>query len=295
MRLRLLAVCLPALFLGCDQVEYRPRLPDAAVVTVDHMGAYTSRLGDDEEEVNGTAFQDSWKWSYEKHGDGWIVRRRLDSLFGKGYHRLSMPNELEKKANLDIELGPDGLPRRITGYDSLHAVLARIEQRRDYREKLLRLSDTVRFQAEMRDAFRLRNLLPQGVLKSKTPIGVADANRVLETLKLDSARYLGEQTRLRRHCLEYEVYYHREDSLPLLVEQFFFSSAAHRKWKNSLWSPGRVDAFRHFSVERETGLPCFESVTETGHITLRDTTEKSEQPITLYRYEEDIYGPPPEG
>ena len=200
-----------------------------------------------------------------------------------------MPNELEKKADLDIELGADGIPRRITGYDTLHAVLSRIEQRPSYRDQLLKSSDTIRFQAVQRDIFRLRRFLPTGVLKRETPLEVGEINRRLETLKLDSARYQGERPRLKLRCLEYEAYYHRTDSLPLMVEQFFFSAPKHRKWKHSTWKPGSVDGTWHFSVERATGLPCFESITEAGHITLQDSTEKSEQPVTLYRYEEDIY------
>jgi hypothetical protein len=89
--------------------------------------------------------------------------------------------------------------------------------------------------------------------------------------------------------LEYDAYYHRTDSLPLLVEQFFYSSVPHRAWKHSIWNPGEVDGIWHFSLDRKTGLPCFESLSETGHIVLKDTAQKAEQPITLYRYEEDLY------
>ena len=75
----------------------------------------------------------------------------------------------------------------------------------------------------------------------------------------------------------------------MMVEQFFFSSSKHRKWKKAKWSPGVVSGTRHFSVDRETGLPCFESITEIGRITLKNPEDKAEQPIVLYRYEEDVY------
>jgi len=290
LRLRLLILGIPGsmLLCQCRKVDYQPLPPDDATLTVYHLGAYSSQLGE-EKEVPGTLFQTRWKTRWKKEGDGVLVQRRLDSLYGKGYHKLSMPNELEKKADLDIELGSDRIPRRITGYDSLHAVLGRMPQRESYRKQLLLNSDTIRFQAQLRDLFRLRSLLPPGILTRETRIGVEDINQKLETLKLDSIHYQGTRPRLKLSCLEYEAYYHRVDSLPLLVEQFFFSTAKHRKWKKSSWDPGVVDGTWHFSVERSTGLPCFESITETGHILLKDKEEKTEQPITVFRYEEDIY------
>ena len=288
--LRLLAILTAAVLLSaCDKVDYKPVPPSEAILKIYHMGAYSSQMPDDEKEVQGTLFQTQWKVRYKKQGDGWLVHRQLDSLFGRGYHKNSMPNELEKKTTLDMELGPDGVPKTIIGYDSLHSILSKIDQPEDYRKQLLKLTDTVFLQAEQRDAFRLRNFLPLGILKRGSPLAVDGLNPKLETVKLDSALYQGDNPRLELRCLEYEVYYHRTDSLPLMVEQFFFSSSKHRKWKHAAWSPGQVDGIWHFSVERSTGLPCFESRSETGHITLKNAEEKSELPITLIRYEEDIY------
>ena len=287
--LRFLAIPIAALLCSCNKVDYKPVAPPETLLTVYHMGAYSSQMPEEDKEVQGTLFQTTWKLRWKTQGDGALVQRRLDTLDGKGYHKYSMPNELEKKANLDIELGPDGVPRGITGYDTLHAALRRIAQRENYRDQLLKLSDTARFQAQLRDVFRLRRLLPPGVHKRDTILEIAGINRRLETLKLDSARYQGERPRLKLHCLEYEAYYHRADSLPLMVEQFFFSAPKHRKWKHSLWKPGTVVGTWHFSVEQSTGLPCFESISEAGHITLQDTAEKSDLPVTLFRYEEDIY------
>jgi len=274
---------------SCDKADYEPVLPDKAVLTVDHMGAYSSQMGDDENEVQGTLFQTRWTLDWERQGSGWLVERRLDSLNARGYHKNSMPNELEKKANLNIALDSNGIPYQITGYDSLPALLSRIDQSDTYRQQLLQSSDTLKFQATLRDIFRLQRLLPKGVLKSGTPLNVQEINLHLETVKLDSAMYQQERPRQHLECLEYDAYYHRTDSLPLLVEQFFFSSSKHRAWKHSLWDPGQVDGIWHFSVERTTGLPCFESLSEIGHLVLKDTAQKTEQPITLYRYEEDLY------
>ena len=284
------ATCLiPLLLCSCGKLQYQPVMPTEKVQTVHHLGAYSSQLGDEEKEVEGTLFQTRWRLLWKRQGGGWSVQRRLDTLFGRGYHKNSMPNELEKKANLDLELDSNRLPVKITGYDSLHAILARIDQREGYRRQLLAMSDTVQFKAVLRDEFRLRNLLPLGELKRDMPLEVSGINPHLETVKLDSARFQGDRPRLELRCLEYEVYYHRVDSLPLLVEQFFYSASKNHKWKHSTWSPGPVEGIWHFSMERSTGLPCFESLTETGHITLKNSEDKSEQPITLYRYEEDLY------
>jgi hypothetical protein len=285
---RALLVAPLALLWQCSRVDYQPSPPDQATLSIHHLGAYSSQIGEDKE-VQGTLFQTRWKLHWKKSGSGYAVARRLDTLQGKGYHKYSMPHELEKKIDLDFEIGSDGIPVKITGYDSLRAVFARLPQRESYRDQLLRLSDTALFRAAHRDAFRLRNMLPRGDLEMGTPLDVKGINGRLETLKLDSARYQGPSPRLERSCLEYEVYYHRTDSLALMVEMFFYSSSRHRKWKKSTWAPGAVDGIRHFSVERETGLPCFESITEFGHVTLNDPEEKTEQPITLYRYEEDIF------
>ena len=277
------------LLLACNKLDYKPVLPQEAVLTVYHIGAYSSQMPEDEKEVQGTLFQTRWKLRYKKQGNGLLAHRQLDSLYGKGYHKNSMPNELEKKVTLDITLGPDGLPQKITGYDSLYSILSQIQQPEDYRKQLLKLSDSTFFQAEQKDLFRLRNFLPKGMLKRGTPLQVGDINSRLETVKLDSALYQGDNPRLELRCLEYEVYYHRADSLSLLVEQFFFSSSRNRKWKHSTWTPGRVDGIWHFSAERGTGLPCFESRSEIGRVTLKNPEDKSEQPVTLIRYEEDIY------
>jgi hypothetical protein len=123
------------------------------------------------------------------------------------------------------------------------------------------------------------------------PLETADINSRLETLKLDSARFERTLLRMDRNCFEYKAYYHRSDSLPLLVEQFFHSGQKHRAWKKSVWKPGTVEGVWHFSMDGRTGLPCFETITETGRITLLKEDTKAEQPITLYRYEEDLYLP----
>jgi len=283
---------IPVLFFlcHCSKSEYQPVFPEKASWTVHHLGAYSSKLGEGRE-VQGTQFQGRLRLSWTKQGGGWRVQRRLDSLGGRGYHKNSMPDELEKKADLDIELGPDRIPLKISGYDTLLAALARIEQKDQYRKQLLSETDTLHFQALLRDMFRLRALLKPGVWEINASIAVAEMNSALETLKLDSAQYQGPRPRIKRSCLEYEVYYHREDSLALLVEQFFFSASAHRKWRKSTWSPATVMGLRHFSVDQRTGLPCFESITETAVVLLKNAEDKTEQPVTLYRYAEDLYVP----
>jgi hypothetical protein len=122
-------------------------------------------------------------------------------------------------------------------------------------------------------------------------------NGSLETMKIDSARYDALRVRgtsggLRKNCLEYTLYYHRTDSLPLLMEQFFFSNVNTRKYRKYSWKPGQVNGFLQFSVEGETGLPCFHSRSEIGDITLTYAPDKEDTvdvPIQLIRYEEDIY------
>jgi len=121
---------------------------------------------------------------------------------------------------------------------------------------------------------------------------VGELNECLETLKRDPARYDAMRWRgvvNKRDCLEYTLEYHRSDSLPLLVEQFFFSNIQNRKYRKYSWKPGTVKGFLQFSVERDSGLPCFHARSEIGDITLEYKPDKAEVPIQLIRYEEELY------
>ncbi len=296
-RCLVLAFCFP--FWECSKVDYQPIRPDEMRIKVNHLGMYSSRLGEDDE-LQGTQFQTTWTLQITKGkttGIGSLVHRHYDTLQGKGFHKNSMPGELEKKVDLDLELGSDGIPVKITGYDSLHRILGRILQPAAFSKQLIAQSDTVYFQAWLRDLYRMERFLPSGLLINGTALEVGKINEHLETIKLDSARYRSTTPRLKRVCLDFDAYYHRMDSLPLLVEQFFGSSAKNRKWKRSEWSPGKVEGIWHFSMDKKSGISCMESLVETGFITLKKIKEKKEkpeekpqeQPIRLIRYEEDIF------
>ena len=280
----------------CQSTEFRPALPDKASFKVHHLGTYSTKIsGDDQKEVQGTLFQTRLAYQLEKQGSGWLLRRRLDTLIAKGYHKLSMPHELEKKVNIDIELDSSWVPVKITGYDSLSKVLARIDQKEDFKKQLLRSSDSAYFAAWTRDWWRMAGFLPRGAeLTMYQKLPVDELNKTLETLKIDSARFdalrfRGTNADNKRNCLEYSLEYHRTDSLPLLVEQFFFSGIQNRKYRKYSWKPGLVKGTLQFSVQRDTGLPCFHARTEIGDITLEYKEDKAEVPIQLFRYEEDIY------
>lgn len=291
---------LPCLALGllhCElKTSFTPVLPDKAEFHVYHLGTYSTKMaGDEEKETQGTIFQTTLSYRLEKQGAGAHIHRKLDTLIARGYHKLSMPHELEKKVDLDIDLDSAMIPVKITGYDSLKAVLGRIQQKDDYRKALLAASDPARYQAETRDWWRVARMLPRGVdIEPRKPLSVAEVNKTLELRKLDSARFDGPLPRgatlnKKKNCLEYTVYYHRNDSLPLLVEQFFFSNLQNRKYRGHSWKPGLVQGMEQFSVERTTGLPCFHSKSESADILLEKKKDQSEIPIQLFRYEEDIY------
>lgn len=281
---------------GCQSTAYQPAFPDKAAFKVHHLGTYSSKLvGEEEKEIQGTIFQTRLSFNLEKEGSGWRLHRSLDTLIARGYHKLSMPHELEKKVNLDIRLDSSRIPVRIDGYDSLPEVLGRIKQKEEFRKQLLEASDTAAYRAAMRDWWRMAALLPTGVeFEMNQSLPVETLNKTLETVTLDSARYdamrwRGTHADNRRNCLEYTLHYHRTDSLALLVEQFFFSATPNRKYRKYSWKPGAVKGTLTFSMDRATGLPCFHSRTEVGDITLEFKQEKAEVPIQLIRYEEDIY------
>lgn len=283
--------------LSCQKTALQTTgFPDKAAFKVHHLGTYSTKLaGEDNKEAQGTIFETRLAFTLEKEGSGWLLKRRLDTMIARGYHKLSMPHELEKKVGLDITLDSAHIPTRIQGYDSLARILGRLDQKEDYKKQLLKSSDTAEFAAWTRDWWRLASFLPKGeelAMYQKLPVD--GINKTLETLKLDSARfdamrYRGTTGGNKRNCLEYTLQYHRIDSLPLLVEQFFFSNVQTRKYRKYSWKPGRVNGWLQFSVDRETGLPCFHSRSEIGDITLEYAEDKAEAPIQLFRYEEDIY------
>ena len=289
----LFGAALAVLLLGCQDRTFTPAFPDQAAIRVTHAGNYSSKFADNEKEFHGTQFQTNLTWHLEKQGSGWVMKRRLDTLYARGYHKLSMPHEVEKKVNLDVTLDSSRIPVKIEGYDSLAKVLGRIDQKEEYRKQLLKSADTAYFSAWLRDWFRMLAFLPAGrefAMHEKLPVD--DLNKRLETLKIDSARYDAMRWRgvsNKRNCLEYTLEYHRSDSLPLLVEQFFFSNIQNRKYRKYSWKPGTVKGFLQFSVERDSGLPCFHARSEIGDITLEYKPDKAEVPIQLIRYEEELY------
>jgi hypothetical protein len=284
-------VALTALgFIRCERTAvFDPKFPDQAKYRISHLGTYSSRL-DEEKEVQGTIFETTVSFELERKAPGWILRRNLDTLNAKGYHKFSMPHELEKKLDLEIAMDAQMMPVRIDGYDSMAAVLGRIQQKEEYRKQLLASLDTAKYRAEWRDWWRLNSFLPRGVkLEARKPLSVDAINKTLETLKADSARFDGPRPRRKKSCLEYTIYYHRTDSLTLLMEQFYFSSNQNRKYRKYDWNASVVQGVLQYSVEQSTGMPCFYSKTEASDLELRLEAEKAKIPVHLFRYEEDLY------
>jgi len=290
-RARKAALVLLALGLfHCERsAVYSPKTPDSSHFRVFHLGTYSSKL-DEEKEIEGTIFTSTLSFDLKRADAGFILKRKLDTMIARGYHKLSMPHELEKKVELSLTLDSGLIPVRIVGYDSLKAVLSRIQQKDDFRKQLLLASDTTKYKAGWRDWWRMERFLPAGVkLEAKQAMPVEALNKTLETLHLDSARFDGPRPRLKLNCLDYSLYYHRTDSLSLLMEQFFFSNIQNRKYRKYSWGPSVIQGILQYSVERGTGLPCFQSKSEGSDLTLEYKSEKASVPVHLYRYEEDIY------
>lgn len=290
------AAFLAGFLLACQSAEFQPAFPEKSTFKVHHLGTYSSKLiGENEKEQQGTIFETRLSYTLEKQGPGYRLERRLDTMVARGFHKLSMPHELEKKLSIAMDLDSSRIPVRIHGYDTLGKVLGRLDQKPEFRDQLLKASDTATYAAYARDWWRMLAFLPRGrEFKMYEKLPVEEINKTLETLKLDSARYdamryRGTHADNKRNCLEYTLQYHRTDSLPLLVEQFFFSNIPNRKYRKYSWTPGPVQGFLQFSVDRETGLPCFHSRSEIGDITMTYAKDKKTASIQLYRYEEDIY------
>jgi len=288
---RIAALAVLALgLIHCERTAvYSPKTPDSAHFRVFHLGTYSSKL-DEEKEIEGTIFQTTLSFDLQRAGAGFTLKRKLDTMVARGYHKLSMPHELEKKVDLTLTLDSGLIPVRIDGYDSLKPVLSRIQQKDDFRKQLLLASDPAKYKAEWRDWWRMERFLPTGVkLEAKQSLPVEGLNKGLETLHLDSARFDGPRPRLKLNCLDYSLYYHRTDSLSLLMEQFFFSNIQNRKYRKYTWGPSVIRGTLQYSVERQTGLPCFQSKSESSDLDLELKSEKTSVPVHLYRYEEDIY------
>jgi hypothetical protein len=257
--------------------------------SVSHLGAFSSRLGEDALEKQGTQFQTEWSLSWEKTQDGYRTVRKLDTLEGRGYHKLTLARELRVKADIEEILDAQGHPLAIKGYDSLATILKAIPQEERYRNQLLEDADTTELNSQERDTWRLRKLLEPGRYLHGQSLSVDATNATLETVKLDSAKFIGARYRNGRDCLEYEAYYRRMDSLPLLVEMFFFTASPNRQFRTYSWKPTEIRGTRHFSIDEDTGLPCFEFWNETGEFILTHPKNSSEQAISIFRYEEDVY------
>jgi hypothetical protein len=274
----------------CERTAvYAPKSPESSRFRVHHLGTYSSKL-DEEKEIEGTIFQTTLAYELGREGAGFVLHRKLDTMMARGYHKLSMPHELEKKVELTLHLDSGFIPTRIDGYDSLKPVLSRIQQKEGYRKQLLLASDTAKYKSQWRDWWRLERFLPTGTrLEARQALPVDAINKTLETLHIDSARFDGPRPRLKLDCLDYSLYYHRTDSLALLMEQFFFSNIQNRKYRKYDWGPSVVNGTLQYSVERKTGLPCFQSKSETSDLEMELKTDKAKAPVHLYRYEEDIY------
>lgn len=280
--------------LGLIQCErntaFNPKIPDKTHYRVFHLGTFSSQLNE-EKEIEGTIFQTTLSFDLEREGRGWKLHRKLDTLMARGYHKFSMPQELEKKLDLDIRLDSAFIPFRIDGYDSIKSVLGRIQQKEDYRKQLLEGTDTAYYKAEWRDFWRMNmTALPRGrEIESGERLPVEGLNGTLETLKADSILFVGFRPRLKKACLDFNVFYHRTDSLTLLMEQFYFSSLQNRKYRKYPWKPSLIQGILQFSVEQGTGLPCFHSKSEISEVPLEIKEDKTVVTVRLYRYEEDIY------
>lgn len=275
---------------GCrSSLSFEPRLPDRAEYRVSSFSMYSSKL-EEEQEVPGSRFQGEWRFTFEKGSAGNRLERRVLDFKPEGYLKSALFRELEKVVDIDLLLDDNLQVREIRGYDSLEKVLRRVEQKKPaWSEELVRSMDRPRLEAEMRDRFRLLRALPAGELRPSTRLPHEALARSLETLQLDSVVFTGPRSRLKKDCLEFVAFYTRTDSLGLLVEQFRFSKRSHARWRKASYAPAPFKGRRELSVDRETGLPCYESATEIAAVTLQDTVEREEVPVQLIRFQEDVY------
>ncbi len=279
------------LLTACEKGErFKPKYPESLTLSDSHIGAYSSKRTEDEKETAGTQFRTDSKWAFSKTEHGFRLVRSMDTMVARGYHKNSMPNELERKVALTLDFDSSLDLQNIQGYDTLHTVLKRIPQVKDeWRTQLLKLSDTVAMQKSMRDLWRMFKVFPKDepLLPGQT-LDPAQLNQKLETFTADTITFIGRNPRLNKVCLDAKIQYHREDSLVLLREQFLNSSNASRKLRNSTPSMADVQGTYVISVDKKTGLPCYWSLTEIGDMKLHDATTQQDQPIQLIRFEEDV-------
>lgn len=280
-----------ALFSGCrPEARYQPTPPESTTLKNSHSGYYSTKKAEDVREMAGTQFQTENIWSFSKTESGYRIIRTLDSMVARGYHKNSMPNELERKAEITLEFDKDMQPTAVRGYDTLHRVLAKIPQTRDeWRTQLLRMSDTVLMARAQMDLWRLFRLMPRDTpLVEGQSIDVQALNQTLQTFKADSAKFLARLPRLGKVCFDAAVYYTRTDSLVLLREQFLNSTAAYRRIRNPKSTEAAIKGTIQFAVNEKTGLPCYWSHTEFGEIAISDSAAKENLKVQLIRFEEDV-------
>jgi hypothetical protein len=180
--------------------------------------------------------------------------------------------------------------KSILGYDSLHSVLRKIpQQKEEWRQQLIAMSDTAYLKKSLRDLWRLFKLFPKDQpLLPGQQLDPAALNQQLETFKADTILFKGRNPRLNKVCLDAIVQYQKTDSLVLLREQFLNSSGANRKLRNSVPGIAEVQGTFVISVDKKTGLPCYWSQAEIGQMKLHDNVSGQDQLIQLIRFEEDV-------
>ena len=75
----------------------------------------------------------------------------------------------------------------------------------------------------------------------------------------------------------------------LEAEDLGGNALPNRKYRRYVHKPAIVLGQMQFSMDKKTGLPCFQSKTEMADMVMELKEEKAETPVHLYRYEEDIY------
>ncbi len=290
---------------GCKgSYELQDNWPSSVSYKVYHHAVFSTVLKG-MVELQGTIFQTDSRVNITKNGNSISYAIRPLKKIRKGWNKSLIVEEIARQLPLQVKIG-DNEAFSFAGYDSLYPALLRASNSPIITQRLLASADTSRLKAVWRDRWRLLRFLPDGVWVLPKHADFSKLN--LETISPDSAVVDRMRVRSGRQCLEYSIYYTRQDSARLDMEQLFVSyqhklnelqfnytdfyingSRDTRVFKAGLWQDETFKGEWRFSLDLATKLPCHEYRRETADLIISDPLTLERLKVTLFRYAENVF------
>ena len=291
-------------FFNCEQkLEYNPPLPITGNYVIFEEFISSSRLEEVKEESHkektGTAFEIHTNVIISKNDSGVQIKWEPKEFLSNGWNKNLLAEIHQKRINLQVKFDTKGNLLEFSGFNKLPELLHNIKLPENLRHRLLDRMDTTFYKDLWLDRYTLSTLLEPGIYQRGQYLPVESINSRLKTIAADSVIVTGERNARNNPCIEYTVHYSKKGSFKLSLEEFI---AVHKKnliSNKSNWlisqlqirthnfmtnhsrygksaKPGLVDELPvkgtwRFSVDLDTGIPCYEFKKEEASVALVDS------------------------